>query len=190
MPTNLMACDPFSNPIEIFSTSINPLINPGVIASAFKLSLISLNKLPIKWESIEFEKQQRSLSKINHTVFTSICNLLGNLTGKALKTLHGRAILAAHPTQINVSRNALLDGVLQTLSIQISIPTSSKVIIYEHNKFKVSFIDEIDATTHYTITIAWPIVHLYHFRVWSSSGKIYEWPTEEQEVFQQGALLK
>jgi len=174
----LSACDPNSQPEEIFTVIHNPVVSPGVAILAANMALIQGLPLPETWESVDTNDSQGSPGALDTQLFIALLPVFGSLADKMQEDLAGRVILKASPVLVRAFRDALQSGAWQTLVVQVSVPVSGKVVIYRKNG-KIEFIDEIDSTLNFSLTSAWPPVLFKHIRVWDRHGMIFAWPEEE-----------
>jgi hypothetical protein len=180
----LSACDPNSQPEEIFTSFHTPSVSPGIVAFAANMALIQGLSLPATWESVDTNDSQGRPGELDTQLFLALLPVFGSLADKLQEDLAGRVILKASPVLVRAFRDALQSGSWQTLVVQVTVPVSGKVVIYRKNG-KIEFIDEIDSTLNFSLTSAWPPVLFKHIRVWDRHGMIFAWP-EEDTVLPEG----
>lgn len=182
-PMFLLGCDPNFQPQEIFTILLKPLLSPGVALLAANMAIAPGIAMPNTWESVSADQRSvdRDIVGFDPLGFRASCAIFGFMAGKLRDNLFGRAILNTAPVVFSISRDGLLAGGWQMLVLQLSIPVSGKVVIYQEDG-KISFIDEIDSTLNFSLTSAWPPVLFRHLRVWSRNGLIFSWPGEGSEL--------
>ena len=178
----LLACDPNSSPVDMFNFSFSPFINPAVFVLAGRLLDLPVKLLPQEWEQIEIRQNGARLASANHFFFLSLSKFFGNFFRKEGEKVAGRLKMSVYPVSFRVSKNDLFKGNWQILTFNLSLMGLSKILIYDNAKSKINFIDEIDSSTNFSLTTAWPPVFLYHFRVWNTNGMVYEWPVDQPSL--------
>jgi len=177
----LLACDPNSQPEEIFTSLHSPAVSPGIVILAANMALNQGLPLPTTWESVTANDSQAERGELDVQLFRTLLPVFGGFADKLEENLAGRAILKASPVLIRAFRDALQAGAWQTLVVQVSVPISGKVVVYRKNG-KIEFIDEIDSTLNFSLTSAWPPVLFKHIRVWDRHGMIFAWPEEDTDL--------
>ena len=179
-PGLLSACDPSFQPEEIFTLLLEPSFSPGIVLLAANMVLSPGLLLPKTWESVSISGHgvASEFAELDSQLFRMALPIFGSLADKLRDNLAGRIILSTPPVVVRVSRDGLLSGGWQTLVLQVSLPVSGKVVIYQTGG-KIEFIDEIDSTLSFSMTSAWPPVLFKHLRIWDRRGMIFSWPEED-----------
>lgn len=180
-PGCLLACDPYLQPQEMFSSLVSSKLSPAVLFLAADLMRLPDVLLPKAWESVDPDG-------LNAQFFAILMSMCGNLVGKVQDSLAGRAIITISPFLIKVSRNSLQTGGWQTMVLQASFPVTSKVVVYQSGG-SIKFIDEIDSTTSFSLTLSWPPVVVKHFRIWKRDGLVFTWPEEDSGIISEGVAV-
>ena len=182
-PVASLACDPNMQPEEIFTLLLSPEISPGVLTLAASMVFIPELPLPQTWDSVSVSGSSPVSQEFAVLLFRAVLPVFGFMANKLQDNLAGRIILNASPLVLRALRDGLQSGGWQTLVVQLSLPISGKVVVYQSNG-KIEFIDEIDSTLNLSITAAWPPVLVKHLRVWDRHGIIYAWPQEDSSLLE------
>lgn len=175
------ACDPYSQPEEIFTILFSPTVSPGVVVLAAHMALLPGLLLPDAWESVSMSDSVAEAGEPDVQLFRATVPLFAFLADKLRDNIAGRIIINTSPILVRAFRDSLQSGSWQTLVLQLSVPVTGKVVVYRKTG-KIEFIDEIDSTLNVTLTSAWPPVYFKHVRIWDNQGMIFAWPEEDISV--------
>lgn len=179
-PGIAIACDPNFQAVEMFSLQVEPLIYPGLFLLCSEIFTNTAIQLPELWESVAVtgSRDNSYLGEIDRQFFVTVMSSAAKLVQNLHNKLVGRLIINSVPMLMIVSKDGLRNEGWQTLVMQVTIPVVSKLVIYEPGA-AIRFIDELDASLSFSLTMAWPPVLVKHIRIWNRHGMIYSWPEED-----------